>query len=82
MLYATSLVSLKQGNDKKSEKLMTLININRENLEIFSTSWGIPMKFSGKTCLVIILKFSKKQGFTLSLEDTFFAETTADPFKG
>ena len=29
------------------------------------------MKFSGKTCLKIILKVTKKQGFTFSLEDTF-----------
>ena len=30
------------------------------------------MKFSGKMRLMIILKVSKNQGFTLSLEDTFF----------
>ena len=30
------------------------------------------MKFSGKMCLMIILKVTKKQGFTLPLEDTFF----------
>ena len=30
------------------------------------------MKFSGKMCLKIILKVTKSQGFTLSLEDTFF----------
>ena len=30
------------------------------------------MKFSGKTCLKIILKVTKNQGFTLSIEDTFF----------
>ena len=30
------------------------------------------MKFSGKICLKIILKVTKKQGFTLSLEDIFF----------
>ena len=30
------------------------------------------MKFSGKICLMIILKVTKNQGFTLSLEDTFF----------
>ena len=30
------------------------------------------MKFSGKMCLKIILKVTKNQGFTLSLEDTFF----------
>ena len=30
------------------------------------------MKFSGKMYLMIILTVSKNQGFTLSLEDTFF----------
>ena len=30
------------------------------------------MKFSGKMCFKIILKVSKNQGFTLSVEDTFF----------
>ena len=33
------------------------------------------MKFSGKMYLMIILKVTKKQGFTLSLEDTFFKKT-------
>ena len=30
------------------------------------------MKFSGKMYIMIILKVTKKQSFTLSLEDTFF----------
>ena len=30
------------------------------------------MKFSGKMCLKIIVKVTKDQGFTFSLEDTFF----------
>ena len=30
------------------------------------------MKFSGKMCLKIILKVTKNQGFSLSLEDTLF----------
>ena len=30
------------------------------------------MKFSGKMWLMIILKVTQNQGFTLSLEDTFF----------
>ena len=33
------------------------------------------MKFSGKMCFKIILKVTKNQGFTLSLEDTFFEKT-------
>ena len=30
------------------------------------------MKFSRKMCFKIILKVTKNQGFTLSIEDTFF----------
>ena len=30
------------------------------------------MQFSEKICLKIILRVTKNQGFTLSLEDTFF----------
>ena len=30
------------------------------------------MKFSGKMCLKIIFKVTKNQGFTLSIEVTFF----------
>ena len=30
------------------------------------------MQFSRKMCLKIILKVTKNQGFTISLEDTFF----------
>ena len=30
------------------------------------------MTFLGKMCLMIMLKGTKKQGFTLSVEDTFF----------
>ena len=32
------------------------------------------MEFPGKMRLKIILKVTKKQGFTLSLEDTFFGK--------
>ena len=35
------------------------------------------MKFSEKMCLKIILKVTKNQGFTLSLEDTFFEKPQA-----
>ena len=33
------------------------------------------MKFSGKMYFKLILKVTKKQGFTLSLEDTFFEKS-------
>ena len=53
-------------------KLMKIANTDREILHIFWTTWGISMKFSGKMCLLIILKVTKIQGFTLSLENTSF----------
>ena len=51
---------------------MKIANIDREFLNIFWTTWDIPMTFSGKMWLMITLKVTKNQGFTLSLEDTFF----------
>ena len=33
------------------------------------------MKFSGKMCFKIILKITKNQGFTLSLEDTLLEKS-------
>ena len=51
---------------------MKIANSDREILHNFLTTWGISMKFSGKMCLLILLKVTKNQGFTLSSEDTFF----------
>ena len=51
---------------------MKISNIDRESLHVFWTTWEISIKISGKMWLVIILKVTKNQGFTLSLEDTFF----------
>ena len=51
---------------------MKIANIDREILHDFWMTWGISMKFLGKMWLMIILKVKKNQGFTLSLEDTFF----------
>ena len=50
-------------------KSMKIGNIATDILHHFWTTWVISMKFSGKMCLMIILE---NQGFTLSLEDTFF----------
>ena len=58
-------------NPKIWGKLKKIANIDREILHIFWTIWGIAMKFSGKMGLKIT-KVTKNQGFTLSLEDTFF----------
>ena len=71
----TSLGSLLQGNVKKSGKLMKVVNIDGENLYIFRTTSGISKKFSGKVGLTIILKVTKNQGFTLSLEDMVSEKT-------
>ena len=57
---------------------MEIANIDREFLHIFWTTWGISMKFLGKMCFKIILKFIKKQDFTLSLENNFFEKPQAD----
>ena len=65
----TSLVSLKQGKVETSEKSMKIVNIEGEKLPIFWTTWRMSMKFSGKTWLMIILKVTKNQGFTPSIED-------------
>ena len=39
------------------------------------------MKFSGNMCLKIILKVTKNQGFTFSLEDTFFEKPQEGRFR-
>ena len=43
-----SLVSLQQGNVKKSEKLIKIINIVEKNIDIFWPTWGISVKLLGK----------------------------------
>ena len=58
-------------NPKKWWKLMKMANIDIESLNIFWTTWGISMKFSGKIWLMMILKVTNKYGFNLFLGDTF-----------
>ena len=53
-------------------KLMKIANTDTEILHNFWTFLGISMKFSRKILLMTILKVTKNQGFTLSLEDKFF----------
>ena len=47
---------------------MKIVNTDKENLLIFQRTWAISMKFSGKMCLMMILKATKKQSFYLYLE--------------
>ena len=61
-------------NPKYWWKLMKIANINREIPHIFWMTWGMLMKFSGKICLMIILKVTENHGFPLSLEDKFLLE--------
>ena len=55
---------------QKKKKLVKLVNIEEENIHIFRGTWGILMKFSGKMCLMIILKVRENKDFTLSVENT------------
>ena len=64
-----SLVYLQQENVKKYKKLMKLPNLDEQNHDIFRTTWGNLMTFSGKMCLIIILKVTKKQGLSSSVEN-------------
>ena len=66
------LTSLEQGNVKKYKKVTELLNIDEENLHIFWTTGGILIKIWGKIWLMILLKGTRKHGFILSPEDTFF----------
>ena len=63
----TSLVYLQQVSVKNSKKLTKILHINEENLHIFRMNWGISMNFSEEVWFMMILKVTKKQGFTLSL---------------
>ena len=72
----TSSISLKQENFKKSKKSMKIFNIEVEDLYISWMTWGISVEFSGKMWLIITLKVTKNQGFTLSLENKFWKKNT------
>ena len=69
-----SLVSLREEKFKKSEKSMKIVNIEGENLRILWAMWETSTKFSGKMWLTMILKVTKKQGFTLTLKYNFFGK--------
>ena len=50
---------------------MKIVNIEGQNIYIFWLTRGISRKFSGKMWFLIILKFTKKHGLALSLENIF-----------
>ena len=49
--------------------MIKIFNIDEGNLHIFRMTQGILMKFAGKMSLEIVLKVTKIQGFTLSLQN-------------
>ena len=69
----TSLVSLWRENVKISKKhWWKQLILTGKSLHIFWTPWRTSIKFSRNMWLMIILKLIKNQGYTVSLENTFF----------
>ena len=66
-----SIVYLQQGNVKKSKKLIKLVNIEEGNFHISGTTSGISIKFSGRMCLLTILKVTKNRALPLSRKYSF-----------
>ena len=63
-------------NPKNWWKSLKIANIARENLHIFWTTCGISIELSGKMWLMITLKVTKNQGFTLPLFTRWIFEKT------
>ena len=57
--YVLTLVSLQQPNFEELKKLIKIVDINEENLQIFLTNLGISIKFLVNICLIMILKVKK-----------------------
>ena len=51
---------------------MKIVNIDGENLYVFWATLGISIKFLGKMWLIMILKVTENQGFTLYIEHKLF----------
>ena len=66
---------MQQENVKKFEKLIKIVETVEENPYIFYTIKKPLMKFSGKMQLMIMLKVTKRQGFTLFLENAFLEKS-------
>ena len=66
---------------KNKKKKIKLVNIKGETLHIFWMTWGNSMTFLGKMWLMIILKVTKKLGFSLSVK-YLFGKTKPPPFFG
>ena len=74
LLYADIINFFVTRKSQKNRKIYENINIERENIHLFWTTWRVLMKFSGKMWLNI--KSHKKQGFTLSVENTNLEKVT------
>ena len=56
-------------------KLKKIVKIKEVKIHIFWDTWWISMKFLGKMYFNMILKVTKKESFTLSLDSMFFLNT-------
>ena len=63
---------------EKSKNLINIVNNEKEVLHIFQMTGETSMRFSWKMWLTITLKVTKKQRFTLSLENTFLEKPQRD----
>ena len=63
----------------KNPKIDKIINIVEENLQLFGMSSGIPMKFSGKMSLMMLLRVTRNQDSTLSLKNMFSEKSKGGP---
>ena len=57
---------------KKMKNLTKIVNIDKESLYICRATWEISKKYPGEMCLMIILKVTKRQGFTFCLKNTVY----------
>ena len=60
-IKTSSKGNCRKGNVKKSKKLMKIVNVDKENLQIFQTTSITLMTFSGKLCLMIKVYAFRKQ---------------------
>ena len=63
---------------EKSKNLINIVNNEKEVLHIFQMTGETSMRFSWKMWLTITLKVTKRQRFTLSLENTFLEKPQRD----
>ena len=74
----TPLVFFNKEMSENRWKSMKIASIDREFLHNFWMTWRTSKNLSGKMWFIIILKVTKHQGFTLSLENTVFEKSQGE----